>query len=140
MKRLAPLTALLLAACSGSSDEDKAPAPTALVSLARVEQGAVSRRVTLYGLVEGGGASKRVLTAPAAAIVARIVAPVGTRVGRGQNQPAAVYAGISPPRFPAMSDSTDRRERLLAETLQGDWATGPAAARRTNCEATNSRK
>ncbi|MEO7689460.1 MAG: efflux RND transporter periplasmic adaptor subunit [Sphingomonas sp.] len=85
MKYTPPLAALLLlAACSGSPDEEKAPAPTALVSLARVEQGAVNRRVTLYGAAEGGSASKRVLTSPAAAIVARIVAPAGTKVGRGQ--------------------------------------------------------
>jgi len=85
MKYTAPIAALLLlAACSGSADEEKAPAPTALVKIARVEQGAVSRRVTLYGAAEGGSASKRVLTAPAAAIVAQIVAPAGTKVGRGQ--------------------------------------------------------
>ena len=85
MKYTAPLAALLLlAACSESADEEKAASPTALVSIARVEQGAVSRRVTLYGAAEGGSASKRVLTAPAAAIVARIVAPAGTKVGRGQ--------------------------------------------------------
>ncbi len=92
MKYTAPLAALLLlAACSGSSDEEKAPAPTALVSIARVEQGAVSRRVTLYGAAEGGSASKRVLTAPATAIVARIVAPAGTKVGRG-----AIIAILTP--------------------------------------------
>ena len=93
MMKRAPLAALLLlAACSGGADdEDKPQSPTALVSLARAEQGAVSRRVTLYGLVEGGGASKRVLTAPAAAIVSRIVAPAGTRVGRG-----AIVAVLTP--------------------------------------------
>jgi len=135
----APLAALLLlAACSGGSDEDKAPSPTALVSLARVEQGTVSRRVTLYGLVEGGGASKRVLSAPAAAIVARVVAPAGTRVGRG-----AIIAILTPAADTSLElakASTDARaadaalaraERLRADGLasNADIETARAAAR-----------
>lgn len=138
MKTFAPLAALLLAACSGSADEDKAPAPTALVSLARVEQGAVSRRVTLYGLVEGGGASKRVLTAPAAAIVARIVAPAGTRVGRGEI--VAILTPAADTSLELAKASTDARaadaalaraERLRADGLvsNAEVETARAAAR-----------
>lgn len=138
MKYTAPIAALLLlAACSGNSDEDKAPSPTALVSLARVEQGTVSRRVTLYGLVEGGGASKRVLAAPAAAIISRIVAPAGTRIGRG-----AVIAVLTPAADTSLElakAATDARaadaalaraERLRADGLasNADVETARAAA------------
>ncbi len=77
------LIALLLAGCSAGSDAENTADPVALVSLGRADQGAVTEQVTLYGTAEGGGAGKQTLAAPADAIVARIVAPVGTRVGRG---------------------------------------------------------
>jgi RND family efflux transporter MFP subunit len=138
MKYTVPFAALLLAACSGGSDEEKAPAPTALVRLARVEQGAVSRRVTLYGAAEGGSASKRVLTSPAAAIVARIVAPAGTRVGRGQIvvilTPAAdtsLELAKASGEARAADAALARAERLRADGLvsNADVETARAAAR-----------
>jgi RND family efflux transporter MFP subunit len=139
MNYTAPIAALLLlAACSGGADEDKAPTPTALVSIARVEQGAVSRRVTLYGAAEGGSASKRVLTAPAAAIVARIVAPAGTKITRGQI--VAILAPAADTSLELAKASSDARaadaalaraERLRTDGLasNADVETARAAAR-----------
>lgn len=80
---LAPL--LLVAGCSSGGDQpDTAPDPVALVSLGTVEQGPVTNSVTLYGMVDAGPSGTMALAAPAEATVARIVAPVGTRVGAGQ--------------------------------------------------------
>jgi RND family efflux transporter MFP subunit len=78
---------LLAAACSGGgggNQSDAAPAPDALVALGTVEQGPVTKTVTLYGSVEAGPSGAIALAAPAEATVARIVAPVGTHVGAGQ--------------------------------------------------------
>jgi RND family efflux transporter MFP subunit len=139
MNKTAPFAALLLlAACSGGANEEKTPAPTALVALARVEQGPVSRRVKVYGAAEGGAASKHVLAAPASAIVARIVAPVGMRVGAGQ-----VIAILNPAADTSLEiakASTDARaadgafaraERLRADGLvsNAEVETARAAAR-----------
>lgn len=79
-----PLIALLACAgCSGGASDEAAPVPTALVSLAPAQPGALVERVTLYGVAESGAAGKAVLSAPAEAVVERIVAPVGTRVAAG---------------------------------------------------------
>ena len=78
--------ALLLAACSRSGDgevADNAVAPTALVTLGRVESGTLDRQIALYGAAEPGPGGKMVLPAPIEATLVAIEAPVGTRVSRG---------------------------------------------------------
>ncbi len=75
------IAALLLPACSSTGeDEGKGAEPVALVGLAVAQQGAITQQIPLYGVVEAGASGKQALAAPADAIVARIVAPVGTRV------------------------------------------------------------
>jgi len=78
------VVALLLAGCSGSNTTATAPDPTALVSLARAESGAVASSHTIYGAVEQNADTQFTLAAPIEAVVSRIVAPAGTPVGRGQ--------------------------------------------------------
>lgn len=78
------LSSLLLAACSSGGPSDTTPEPVALVTLGAVEQGPVTQTVTLYGAAEAGPSGTLALAAPAEATVARIVAPVGTRVAAGQ--------------------------------------------------------
>jgi RND family efflux transporter MFP subunit len=75
--------ALLLSACSGSSNDEAPAAPVALVSLDRVEKGVMTQTVTLYGVVEIVPAARHVLAAPSEAIVESVDAPAGTRVLRG---------------------------------------------------------
>ena len=85
LKLLGPAVGLFLTACSGSdSSTDQATPPTALVTLAQATQGSIAETVKLYGTAEAGPAGSIALSAPTEAIVARIVAPVGTRVTRGQ--------------------------------------------------------
>jgi RND family efflux transporter MFP subunit len=76
---------LALAGCSGGADEaDSNPTPVALVGLAKVESGAMSRQVTIYGTAEAGPGGKLSLVAPAEAILVAVDAPAGTRVSAGQ--------------------------------------------------------
>ncbi|TPG38692.1 efflux RND transporter periplasmic adaptor subunit [Sphingomonas koreensis] len=137
---------LMLAACSsGGSDDDaadNAAAPVALVTLGRVEQGAVSDNVTLYGVAEGGSTGALVLAAPAEAIVARIVAPVGTRVARG-----AIVVQLSPApntRVDLAKASADKRaadaayaraKRLRADGLVSDAEVETARAAAQGADA-----
>lgn len=82
------LLCLLLTACGRSGDADDAEASTAaartLVTLATAQRGTVAQTVTLYGQVEAGSDSQRMLVAPVEAIVAAIDAPAGSRVRQGQ--------------------------------------------------------
>ena len=74
-----------LAACSSAPDaSDAASAPAALVSVAPVTAANLANSTTLYGAVERGGDSQTVLSAPMEAVVAQILAPVGTPVHPGQ--------------------------------------------------------
>jgi RND family efflux transporter MFP subunit len=75
---------LLLAGCGASEETADEAKPVALVALALAQQGAVNETVTVYGAVEAGAMGKRVLAAPAEAIVVAIDAPVGTAVRGGQ--------------------------------------------------------
>ncbi|WP_255587119.1 efflux RND transporter periplasmic adaptor subunit [Hephaestia mangrovi] len=118
---LVPL--LLVAACSSGSDQsDDASDPVALVSLGTVEQGAVTRTVTLYGAAEAGPSGVMALAAPAEATVNRIVAPVGTHVSGGQ----AVVVLIPSPTTrvdlaKAASDAAAADKALArAQRLRGD--------------------
>lgn len=145
MKAMAILPALLAcAACSGGPAEDAPDArPSALVTLARVETGAIGRAITLYGVAEGGPASKAVLTAPAEAIVVRVVAPAGTRVAAG-----AVIAQLVPTpatrldRAKADSDARAadaayaRMTRLRADGLTSDAEVEAARAAAAAADAT----
>ncbi len=143
MTKTAPLIALiLLAACSGAVEE-KAADPVALVSLARADQGAISEQVTLFGTAEPGAASQQSLTAAADSIVARIVAPVGTRVGRGD-----VIVQLSPApttRLDFTKAQTEARtataalaraERLRADGLVGNAEVETARAAARSASAT----
>lgn len=120
---------LLLGGCSGAeSGNDQAPDPTALVTMARAEQGAIAQTTTLYGATEAGAFGKQTLSAPAEAIVAQIVAPVGTRVVRG-----AVVARLSPgpnTRLDLAKASADARAAdaayARAQRLRGDGLVGDA--------------
>ncbi len=82
------LLCLLLAACGRSGDaDDAAPATgtaSALVTLATAERGAVAQTITVYGQVEAGSDSQRMLAAPVEALVAAIEAPAGSHVRQGQ--------------------------------------------------------
>ena len=77
-------SALLLGACSGATEEEKAAEPVALVTLARAETGTIAGTVTLYGAAEPTPASKLALVAPAEGVVVSIDAPAGTAVRAGQ--------------------------------------------------------
>lgn len=144
MKRMMVLIAVLgCAGCSGGSADETAPAPVALVTLATVEQGSLSQQVKLYGVAEGGAGAKIALTAPAEAIVARIVAPVGARVGLGD-----VVAQLSPApntRLDVAKASADARaadaaysraRRLRADGLVGNAEVDTARAAATSADAT----
>lgn len=78
------LPGLLLAGCSGGADQAADPEPVALVTLAPVTRGATAQTLTLYGAADSDAGAKQVLAAPIEALVARIDAPVGTRVAAGQ--------------------------------------------------------
>lgn len=74
----------LLVACSGSSQDTSSPDPVALVKLAKASNGGVASTQSVYGSVERNADSQYNLSAPVEATVSRIVAPVGSAVGRGQ--------------------------------------------------------
>lgn len=76
--------ALVLTACSGSTDSASTPEPTALVSLAKATTGDVETALTLYGAVEQSAAAQYTLSAPMEASVVRVAAPVGSAVAAGQ--------------------------------------------------------
>lgn len=73
-----------VAACSGSNDASRSDAPTALVSLAKVQSGSAHDELTLFGIAEAGPDGRRSLVAPAEATVVAIVAPAGSAVSAGQ--------------------------------------------------------
>lgn len=84
MKQIFFAIALLLAACSRSSDEENAATPIALVSVARVAGGSVPRTIEVYGAADAGASGSRSLSAPVESTVVTIDAPAGTRVRAGQ--------------------------------------------------------
>ena len=143
MKRMIAIALLALAACSGTPSDEAAPAPVALVKLARAEQGALAQRVTLYGIAEAGASGKAVLTAPAEALVARIVAPVGTHVAQGQV--IAQLSAAPNTRLDIVKASTDARaadaayaraRRLRGDGLVGDAEVETARAAAASADAT----
>ncbi|MGN6374557.1 MAG: efflux RND transporter periplasmic adaptor subunit [Sphingomonas sp.] len=144
MTRLTLLAPLLLAAAcsSGADDADNAPDPVALVSLATVEQGPVSKTVTLYGTIDAGPSGTITLAAPAEATVTRVVTPVGTQVRAGQ---AVVLLSPSPTTrvdlAKAASDAAAadqalaRAKRLRADGLASDADVETARAAAQNADA-----
>jgi RND family efflux transporter MFP subunit len=144
MKLLILLALLGCAACSGGTSADETtPTPVALVTLARAQRGAVAQDVTLYGIAEGGAGAKATLSAPAEAIVARIVAPVGTQVSAGD---VIVQLAASPTtRLDIVKASNDaltadaayaRARRLRADGLVGDAEVETARAAAAAADAT----
>lgn len=96
---------LALAGCSGADQSDVDTAtPSALVTLGRASIGSLQAQTTIYGSVDAGASARADLVAPAEATVARIAAPVGTRVRVGQ-----VVAVLSP-------SPTTRLEQTRAAT------------------------
>lgn len=143
MKRLLSATLpIVLAACSGG-EEPPAPDPVALVALAPAKRGSLARSVTLYGVAEAGAGGSLMLTAPAEALVARIVAPVGTPVARGDVVVQLVPAPNT--RLDIAKASADARaadaayaraRRLRADGLVGDAEVETARAAAASAEAT----
>lgn len=76
--------ATLLAACSGTSTPAPSTDPTALVTLSMAQSGGVAYTQAVYGTVGQDAGSQYMLSAPIQAMVARIAAPAGTFVARGQ--------------------------------------------------------
>jgi len=135
---------LTLAACSGgASDEAAAPTPVALVTLATAREGALTDRVTLYGVTEPGAGGTTALTAPAEAIVVQVATPVGTRVQPGQ---VIVQLGAAPTtRLDIAKASADARaadaayaraRRLRTDGLVGDAEVEAARAAAQSADAT----
>lgn len=140
---IALLSTLLLAACSASSDAENAVDPVALVTLARAEQHAMTEQFTLFGTAESGETGKQALSSAADAIVVRIVAPVGTRVARGD-----VIVQLAPApatRLDLARAATDARtaeaafaraQRLRADGLVSDAELETARAAAVSARAT----
>ncbi|OYY89409.1 MAG: efflux transporter periplasmic adaptor subunit [Sphingomonas sp. 28-66-16] len=134
---------LMLAGCSAGGEGDSPADPVALVSLGRAEQGVVTEQVTLFGTAEAGATGKQTLAAPADAVVTRIIAPVGTRVRRGD-----VIVALSPApatRLDIVKAATDARaadaafaraQRLRADGLASDAEVENARAAAASANAT----
>lgn len=145
MKSWMPALLLVCTACSGSGGGGEAPAPepVALVALAPAQPGTLTRHVTLYGVAEAGPGGSLTLTAPAEALVAGIVAPVGTRVRRGD---VVVRLAATPAtRLDIVKASADARaadaayaraRRLRANGLVGDAEVETARAAAAAADAT----
>ena len=133
----------LLASCSGSSSNDQAPAPVALVSLGKAETAAIAETITLYGVVEMNPAGELVLSAPVEATIQSVDAPVGTRVLRGQviahlAASAAAKLDLVKARADARAaDQADgRAQRLRADGLVGNSEAEAARAAALSADAT----
>ena len=117
---------LLLAGCSAKPAADDAK-PTALVTTAQAQQGAVEDIVTAYGAAEILPAGERSLTAPVEAVVASIAAPAGTQVRAGQpvvilSSSPATHLETDKARHDAeVADAAyDRAKRLRVTGLNSD--------------------
>lgn len=125
---IAPLT--LLAACSGTPDEDEAgkkEEPVALVRLAVAGQGSTTSGTPLYGLVEPTAGAETSLVAPAETVVARILAPNGTVVAAGApilaltpNRAVAGDLAKAQADVAASSAAYARAQRMRAQGLVSD--------------------
>jgi len=145
MIRRALLTACLpLASCSsGASEGDATPTPVALVTLAHADAGGLVDTVTLYGAAEAGPMGSATLSAPVEARVARIAAPVGTRVAAGQLVVALApgpNARLDLVKANADARAADeayaRQQRLRQDGLVGDSEVEQARAAVATADAT----
>lgn len=137
---------LLLAACvQPDTNEAGATPASALVTLATAERGAVAQAITVYGQVEAGSDSQRMLAAPVEAVVAAIDAPAGSRVRQGQRivrlQPSPATTAqwqsvLAEAR--AAQDALARNQRLRGDGLAGQAEVEAAQARLTTAEAQRS--
>ena len=84
MRALLLSALVMLSACSGATDEAKAPAAVALVRVAPVAFGTSGDTVTVYGATEARAGGAHALVAQTESIVAAIAAPNGTSVRPGQ--------------------------------------------------------
>ncbi len=143
-KPVAICALLLVSACSGGDGgADQAPAPIALVRLSRATIGPISQTMALYGVAEPGAAGSLALSAPIEAIVARIAAPAGTKVARGQlvvQLAAAPNASLDLARASADARAADaafaRASRLRADGLVGNAEVETARAAAQSADAT----
>lgn len=144
MKRILFLSlAMACGACSGGAENTSSPTPVALVRLATAQQGALAKEVTLYGVAEAGASGTQTLTAPAEAWVARVVAPVGTAVKKGD---IVVQLAAGPTtRLDIAKASADARaadaayaraQRLRADGLVGNAEVDTARAAAAGANAT----
>src|SRR3546814_12518111 len=83
LKSFVLFLAIGLSACSGSNQQP-APAPTASVKTATVNQGAINTVLTVYGDIAADASSRRDFVAPVEAQITRIAAPFGNLVQRGE--------------------------------------------------------
>lgn len=142
IRSAAPLLALLLlAGCSSGNDGESAGDPVALVSLARAEPGSIAAEVTLFGTAESGATGKQGLTAETDAVVTRIVAPVGTRVARGDVIAVLTPAPIA--RLDLAKAETDARAAdaalARAQRLRGDGLVSDAEVETARAAAASAR-
>src|SRR3546814_14937984 len=137
LKSFVLFLAIGLSACSGSNQQP-APAPTASVKTATVNQGAINTVLTVYGDIAADASSRRDFVAPVEAQITRIAAPFGNLVQRGE--PVA-YLSPSPQRqldlAPAATSATQANSALpRAPPLRSDGlidaADVDAAPARTN--------
>ena len=133
--------ALMLAACTAKSQEDKAPDPIALVRTAAASNGTGSDTLLVYGSADAGPGGEQAMSSQADAILEVIIAPNGTAVGRGQivarMQPSATTrldAVKSASDAAAANASLARAVRLRADGLasSADVDTARAAATTAN--------
>ncbi|URW77010.1 efflux RND transporter periplasmic adaptor subunit [Sphingomonas donggukensis] len=139
---LVTATAALLAGC-GTATEPAAPAPSALVGLARAEVGSVRGGEALYGAVEAGTGQRIDLPAPLEASVAAILTPVGTRVSAGQPVARLVASPVAQADLArASADAATataalaRAQRLRADGLASDADVEAARAAARTAAAT----
>ncbi len=135
----------LLAGCGSGAADDAAGKsdPVALVRTAPAERGATADQTTLYGIAEAGPGGERALTAPAEAIVDRIVSPNGTAMRAGdvvltlKASPATATALAKADADAAAAESAfARAKRLRADGLVSDADVETARAAAVTARAT----
>ena len=143
----AVLALLLLAGCGGGEAETEfnVVEPSALVTLAPVQSGALTVETELYGAVDAGAGSTFTLAATADGRVQRIVAPPGTAVAAGQVVVLLAPAPVT--MLDLVKAQTDaraadaayaRQRRLRADGLVGDADVEQARAAAATAGATRS--
>lgn len=83
---------LALGGCAGSADQT-APTPSAAVDIVTARSGQIIRDLVVYGDITADASSRQDFVAPVEARIARIAAPLGSVVSRGQ---PVIYLSPSP--------------------------------------------